>query len=58
MPLILTVYIVEDSPIILSLFSRAVESSGAELVGHSDNARQAIVDLSELEPDPICLTWS
>lgn len=52
---VLTVYIVEDSPIILRLLSRAVESAGAELVGHSSDARQAIVDLSALEPDLILL---
>src|SRR5438477_2466808 len=51
----LTVYIVEDSPIILRLLSRAVESAGAELVGHSNNARQAISELSALEPDLILL---
>ncbi len=51
----LKVYIVEDSPIILRLLTRAVESAGAELVGHSNSARQAIDDLSTLEPDLIVL---
>jgi two-component system OmpR family response regulator len=51
----LTVYIVEDSPIILRLLSRAVESAGAQILGHSDNARQAILDLAGLQPDLILL---
>jgi DNA-binding NarL/FixJ family response regulator len=51
----LKVYIVEDSSIILRLLTRAVESAGAELVGHSNSARQAIDDLSTLEPDLILL---
>jgi CheY-like chemotaxis protein len=54
-PSVLTVYIVEDSPIILRLLTRAVESAGAELVGHSNSAGQAIADLSTLEPDLILL---
>lgn len=54
-PGMLTVYIVEDSAIILRVLSAAVESAGAELAGHSDNASQAIADLSGLEPDLILL---
>ncbi|HEY2863441.1 MAG TPA: response regulator [Casimicrobiaceae bacterium] len=49
----LQVYMIEDSPIFSRLLSAAVESAGAELVGHSDNAEQAIADLSRVEADLI-----
>ena len=49
----LQVYIVEDSPIIRGLLASTVEAAGAELVGHSADARTAIADLSVLQPDLI-----
>ena len=49
----LLVYIVEDSTIMLRLLTGAVEAARAELLGHSDNAPQAIAELSRLEPDLI-----
>ena len=55
-PKALRVYIVEDSAIILKLLNAAVESAGAELVGISDNAQQAIRDLPRLQPDLSCST--
>lgn len=51
----LQVYIVEDSPIIRWLLASTIEASGAELVGHSADARTAIADLSVLKPDLILL---
>src|SRR6266567_5637024 len=51
----LTVYIVEDSPIILRLLSGAVEAAGADLVGQSDSAENAIRELSQLTPDLILI---
>ena len=54
-PKALRVYIVEDSAIILKLLNAAVESAGAELVGISDNAQQAIRDLPRLQPDLLLL---
>jgi DNA-binding NarL/FixJ family response regulator len=52
-PSVLQVYMIEDSPIFSRLLAAAVESAGAELVGHSDNAEQAIADLSCVDPDLI-----
>ena len=49
----LHVYMIEDSPVFSRLLAAAVESAGAELVGHSDNAQQAIADLSRLDADLI-----
>ncbi|MGH8800424.1 MAG: response regulator, partial [Casimicrobiaceae bacterium] len=49
----LQVYMVEDSPIFSRLLAAAVESAGGELVGQSDNAAQAIADLSRVEADLI-----
>jgi DNA-binding NarL/FixJ family response regulator len=49
----LHVYMIEDSPIFSRLLAAAVESAGAELVGHSDNAEQAIADLSHVDADLI-----
>ena len=44
---------IEDSPIFSRLLAAACESAGAELVGHSDNAEQAIADLSRVDADLI-----
>lgn len=52
-PAVLQVYMVEDSPIFSRLLAAAVESAGGELVGHSDNAEQAIADLSRVDADLI-----
>ena len=52
-PAALQVYLIEDSPIFSRLLAAAVESVGAELVGHSDNAEQAIADLSHIDADLI-----
>jgi len=49
----LHVYMIEDSPIFSRLLAAAVESAGGELVGHSDNAEQAIADLSRVDADLI-----
>ena len=55
MPQPLKVYIVEDSAIILRLLSGAVEAAGADLVGQSDNAESAILELSQLTPDLVLI---
>ena len=49
----LHVYMIEDSPIFSRLLAAAVVSVGGELVGHSDNAEQAIADLSHVDADLI-----
>lgn len=49
----LHVYMIEDSPIFSRLLAAAVESAGGELVGQTDNAAQAIADLSHVDADLI-----
>ena len=51
----LRVYLVEDSPIFRKLLVTAVKAAGADLVGASDNAQQAILDLQYVHPDLIVL---
>jgi DNA-binding NarL/FixJ family response regulator len=55
---LLQVYVVEDSPIILRLLTATIEAAGAELVGHSPTAQQALVDLAALQPDLILVDIS
>jgi DNA-binding NarL/FixJ family response regulator len=52
-PSALHVYMIEDSPIFSRLLAAAVESAGAELVGQSNNAEQAIADLAHVDADLI-----
>ena len=54
----LQVYIVEDSPIIRRLLASSIEGAGAELVGYSASAQQAIQDIATLEPDLIVIDIS
>jgi DNA-binding NarL/FixJ family response regulator len=54
----LPVYLVEDSPIIRRLLASAVEGAGAELVGYSASAQQAITEIATLEPDLIVIDIS
>jgi len=54
----LQVYIVEDSTIIRRLLASTIEAAGAELIGHSADAKSAIADLSVLRPDLILLDIS
>jgi DNA-binding NarL/FixJ family response regulator len=54
----LQVYVVEDSPIIRRLLMATIDGAGAELVGHSASAQQAIKEISELEPDLILIDIS
>jgi DNA-binding NarL/FixJ family response regulator len=52
------IYVVEDSPITLQFLASTIKAAGAELVGHSPNAQQAISDLAVLEPDLILIDIS
>ena len=47
------IYLVEDSPIILNLLTELIHSTGATIVGHSDNARAAVAEIDALHPDVI-----
>lgn len=52
-PKALQVYIIEDSPILLSLFVAETQAAGAVVIGSSDDAQRAIAELSHLQPDLI-----
>ena len=49
----LRVYLVEDSEIIRNLLIDLIQPTGATIIGHSDNAREALADIDELHPDVI-----
>ena len=51
----LRVYIVEDSAIFRKLLVTAVEAAGGDLIGTSENAQQAILELQNLHPDLVLL---
>jgi len=49
-----SVYLVEDSPIILRLLMELIEAAGAAtIVGHADTASAAIADIAALHPDAV-----
>jgi len=48
-----SVYLVEDSPIILNLLVELIETTQATIVGHADNAASAIADIAMLHPDVV-----
>jgi DNA-binding NarL/FixJ family response regulator len=49
-----SVYLVEDSPIILRLLVELIESAdAATVVGHADTAPAAIADIAALHPDAV-----
>ena len=54
-PLPLQVYAVEDSEIILRLLASAIEAAGGELIGHSGDSDQAILELGNLQPHLILI---
>lgn len=54
----LQVYIVEDSPILFRFLASNIETAGAELVGHSEGAQQAINEIALLSPDLILIDIS
>ena len=51
----LTVYLIEDSPVLLELLREAVESSGATVVGSADTASKAIADIAAAQPDAVTI---
>lgn len=51
----LQVYVVEDSPILLQLLASSISAAGADLVGHSAAAQQAINEICILQPDLILI---
>ena len=54
----LRVYLVEDSPILRTLFSVAITEAGAQIVGWTAQSAKAIADLSNLRPDVVVIDIS
>ena len=49
-----SVYLVEDSPIILRLLVELIEAAdAATIIGHADTAPAAIADIAALHPDAV-----
>jgi DNA-binding NarL/FixJ family response regulator len=49
-----SVYLVEDSPIILDRLTELIEDAGvATIVGHANTAAAAIADIAALHPDAV-----
>ena len=51
----MSVYLVEDSPIILRLLIELMESIGATVIGHAETAKRAIADIAKLHPDAVTI---
>ncbi len=49
------IYIVEDEPLIADSIAHALEKEGYEVCGIADNAKEALYDIDELQPDLILL---
>jgi two-component system response regulator DevR len=49
----LRIYLVEDSPNIRNLLIDLIQPTGATVIGHASNAREALADIDELHPDVI-----
>jgi DNA-binding NarL/FixJ family response regulator len=53
-----SVYLVEDSPIILKLLTELIEATGGSVVGHADSANAAIAEIGALHPDAVTIDIS
>jgi DNA-binding NarL/FixJ family response regulator len=51
----ITVYAVEDSPIIRNLLIELIDAAGATVVGYADTASAAIADIAALRPDVVTI---
>ncbi|WP_456377873.1 LytR/AlgR family response regulator transcription factor [Lutibacter sp.] len=49
------IYIVEDEPLISDSIAHALEKEGYKVCGIADNAKEALYDIDELQPDLILL---
>ena len=50
----ISVYLVEDSPLVLRSLTELIEDAGAaSIVGHADTASAAIADIAALHPDAV-----
>lgn len=50
-----TVYVVEDSPLMCKLLTEMIEETGATVIGHADTATSAIQDIAKLHPDAVTI---
>ena len=52
----ISVYLVEDSPLVLRGLTELIEDAGAAtIVGHADTASAAIADIAALHPDAVTI---
>src|SRR5213075_3384769 len=52
----ISVYLVEDSPLVLRGLTELIEDAGAaSIVGHADTASAAIADIATLHPDAVTI---
>ncbi len=49
----ITIYIIEDEPLIAETIKTALEKVGYTIVGMTDNGKEALFDIEELQPDLI-----
>ena len=47
----LKIYIVEDEPLIAETIKTIIEEGGHDVIGESDNAKEALFDIEQLKPD-------
>jgi DNA-binding NarL/FixJ family response regulator len=50
-----TVYVVEDSAIIVKILTELIETTGARVVGDADTAAKAIREIAALHPDVVTI---
>ena len=49
------IYIVEDEPLIAETIKTALEKEGYTILGMTDNAKEALFDIQEMQPDLVLL---
>ena len=47
------IYIIEDEPLIAETIKTALEKEGYTIIGMTDNGKEALFDIEELQPDLI-----
>ena len=52
------VYLVEDSPVLVGLFTELINGTGALVVGHADEAPTAAEEIPALHPDVVTIDIS
>jgi hypothetical protein len=52
-PMSIKIYIIEDEPLIAETIKTALEKVGYTIIGMTDNGKEALFDIEELQPDLI-----